>query len=49
MASQYYCNRPTTVRQEFTVKEGMDIYISSREGVSPLLQSGAIGLISKII
>ncbi len=33
MASQYYCNRPTTVRQEFTVKEGMDIYISSREGV----------------
>ena len=33
IASQYYCNRPTTVRQEFTVKEGMDIYISSREGV----------------
>ena len=33
MASQYYCNRSTSTHQEFTVKEGMDIYISSREGV----------------
>ena len=32
LATQYYCNRPTQ-EKEFTVKEGMDIYISSREGV----------------